>query len=296
MGLVRLDGYTRSSSSNGNSPVSSSSYTPSTPTRPKTFQEALDQAQTASDAAAGSKDPKVITTAAIDWGIVQAMEENEYRLAATSSDPAGQMAALDAKYGKLFRGHGGQTEFYDSTWKQAKATVQKESPAERQYQIQFYNAQTKVQDTYKALQSASTDTEKSAAYTAYSGAVRDQINLQLNHALTGMPAGPGGSHTLEQWKQAAQKVKEEAGATDPNSAQVIDSIALVSGYVGPDRTQSGGPQAHADRAGARQEGSGDPGLRQGRRGYARSRRSRPQSADEGSGQARSRDVRDAQGR
>jgi hypothetical protein len=228
MGVFRTDGG-RNTTSGANYSASPSSGAGPMVHRPRTFNEAVANAQTASDKALKTKKPEDFALADASWQIVQDWEEDEYRKASQSANPQKATSDLDHKYEVILRGDSIQAKIFRQITADAKKTVETESPAERAFQIKLYGEQAKVDEAYEQLQNAPAD-KKSEAFTKYMTAVKNVINLQIDHELSKLPAGPNGSHTLAQWKQAAGKVKE-LNQADPQTALIIDKMAEVRGYL-----------------------------------------------------------------
>jgi hypothetical protein len=199
-------------------------------------------------------------SASEEWFIVQSMMKQAYRVAATNSNPkkaaasattpsaksakdksaavpADAIAELDAKlyakYQSMFSDKGALAEAYNLTRADARKVLN-ETPAEQKYQIGLYDAQGKVRDAHIKLQTTTLQATASQneylnylkISANYATAKANLVNLELSHALSKMPAGPNGSHTLAQWREAANALKKLRGA-DPE----IETIAEVSGHL-----------------------------------------------------------------
>jgi Domain of unknown function (DUF4781)/Protein of unknown function (DUF2934) len=199
-------------------------------------------------------------SASEEWFIIQSMMKQAYRVAATNSNPKKAAASattpsaksakdksaavpadaidelnakLDAKYQSMFSDKGALAEAYNLTRADARKVLN-ETPAEQKYQIGLYDAQGKVRDAHIKLQTTTLQATASQneylnylkISANYTTAKADLVNLELNHELSKMSAGPNGSHTLAQWQEAADALKQLRGA-DPE----IETIAQVSGYL-----------------------------------------------------------------
>jgi hypothetical protein len=230
MGIYRVEGI--------DSSLSGSSYTSGTGSLPASFGQALQTAQTATNKAISTNNPQDWAAANQDWSIVGDIIEYNYQVAQASPDSKNAIAALDAQYKAAFRGHGKETQLFDKIVATAKDSIKGESQADAQFQVDLHAAQQKVTDAFNAMQSAKGDDAQSTAMTNYTAALTDLVNLELRHQL-GPDAptvdqmkstlGPG-PHTLDEWMAAAKKVEQQNHITG-DSAQIIDTIAKVNGYV-----------------------------------------------------------------
>ena len=226
------------------------------PKEPETFEQLFDQSLTVAQMttrkylAAPDRQQRETEFKRVseEWLVIQNMMMQAYRIAATDSDPKAIEkldARLDAKYRSMFSDNGHLAEAYNLTRTEARKVLN-EPLAEKQYQIGLYEAQGKVSHAYIKFQSAATKLEAAASQDSlfnflrigflktdylkisadYTRAKADLVNLELGHELSKMPAGPNGSHTLAQWREAAAALKQLRGA-DPE----IEKIAEVSGYL-----------------------------------------------------------------
>ena len=142
-------------------------------------------------------------TAENDWGQVEGIILNQYRIALNSSDSAKEVAALDKQFGNYYQDHGDDTSVYNEVVADAKNQAQKESPDLRAAQIQLDGAFDESDDTpTKGLDIVSA-----------------AINVQLQ---TLFGDGNGGVYTSDQFNAAAAAVAKAFGNKDTS---LIDTVA-----------------------------------------------------------------------
>jgi hypothetical protein len=164
-----------------------------------------------------------------DWNVVPRFVAHTYRLAYASDDPKKKVAELDAKYRAQSFGQRAESARFHRIVAAAKDQAKRESPAERQYQIDLFNAQKKVSDALTALDSTP-EKMKHLALLTLNEAGAALMKLELRHELAQLPAGPGGSHTPDQWIAAAAKVAQRHRISG-EAAEAIKRMARIEGYL-----------------------------------------------------------------
>jgi hypothetical protein len=85
------------------------------------FQMAVSKAQAATKSLTPDSGSKAISTVYKDWGDVEAIVANQYRMAWSSPDPQKAVAALDKQYAGYSQNQGLSSEFYDGVVASGKA-------------------------------------------------------------------------------------------------------------------------------------------------------------------------------
>jgi hypothetical protein len=173
------------------------------------FQQAIENAEYATIIAEATGNQDDINTANQDWGIVAGNMENQYRLAAQSSNPQAACAKLDAQYAAYFQQQGVDPTLAGSLISGAKKEVLNETPDQIAAWLQLYQAESEPDSSATKTQDVA---DASIALT------KADINAQL-HFLFGN--GNNGIYTASQVQQAAAALDK----ADPQAAPLTDYVA-----------------------------------------------------------------------
>jgi hypothetical protein len=175
------------------------------------FQQAIENAEYATIIAECTGNQDDINTANQDWGIVAGNMENQYRLAAQSSNPQAAYAKLDAQYAAYFQQQGGDPTLAGSLISDAKKEVLSETPDQIAAQLQLYQAESEP---------VSSSTRDEDVYIAAVAVTKADINAQLHHMFGN---GNNGVYTASQVQQAAAVLDK----ADSQAAPLTDYVAAT---------------------------------------------------------------------
>ena len=181
---------------------------PPTGTSAPGFQHAVtvaQQATTSYNSGHGSK-----TAALDDWGAVESLIAEQYRLALTSAHSHAAVAALDKQYASYFQNHGHNSTIYNEVVGDGKEDAKNESNGMRKAQIQLFNAYN----------------EPSGSTTQSVDIVTASINVELE---TKFGDAKGGAYTSAQINAAAAAVAKEFGSS---AAPFVNFVASTMGEKG----------------------------------------------------------------
>jgi hypothetical protein len=190
---------------------------PKTGTNAPDFKQAVSNAQAATHTYASSRGQNDLNIAEQDWGIVEAIIQDQYRQAYASND-LNAPKKLDQEYGKYLQDQGNDTSIYNRFLHDAQNEVEGESPALRSAYHQEYDAYSKLQNESTSWSTYQTDA---------TNVVQADMGVQLAQMF---PAVIDGVYTVDQIVQAKSAL-DKANPQAAASADYVGDQMEVSAYL-----------------------------------------------------------------